>query len=144
MDWKRERDGLAVVVGIVVVVGILAAGGSIARFATTLVATFLGVLLALQVAGRGGLAAAGAATPVPAAGGRADREETGDELRPDAGTEPSAGAPDGEPTAHGEDGGGASSAETGAAGDGNASDGGDGTDADAGSRSGDGGGSDGS
>lgn len=93
MDWKRERDGLAVVVGAVVVVGIVLAGGSAGRFLTTLVATFLGVLLALRVDGYlGGVTAvATAATPT----GEADRpgrervtgpavEESNEDRDPDA------------------------------------------------------------
>lgn len=49
MDWKRERDGLAVVGGVVLVIGILVAGASVVQFVSTLLAAFLGGLLALRV-----------------------------------------------------------------------------------------------
>lgn len=92
MDWKRERDGLVVVVGAVVVAGIVLAGGSAGRFLTTLVATFLGVLLALRVDWYLGGLAATARTATPTGG--ADRpgrgrvtepvvEESEDERDPD-------------------------------------------------------------
>jgi hypothetical protein len=50
MDWQRERDGL-VVVGAVLLLLVVVALGDVRGFVATFVATFLGVLAALQVSG---------------------------------------------------------------------------------------------
>jgi hypothetical protein len=50
MDWQRERDGLITLVVVGVVFGVFAGGGgALGRFATTFLATFLGVLVAFRV-----------------------------------------------------------------------------------------------
>ncbi|MFB6161036.1 MAG: hypothetical protein ABEJ61_07645 [Haloferacaceae archaeon] len=73
MDWQRERDGLVVVGSLVVLLALVATGG-LRGFVATFVATFLGVLAALQVNGAIGSAGetSGAGAAVPTATGGTD------------------------------------------------------------------------
>lgn len=85
MDWKRERDGLLVILAVVVVLGVIGVGGPVTQFASTLVGTFLGVLIALRVDDRLDGMALGTPAPVPAAESDTTEPEPDDAGTRDAG-----------------------------------------------------------